>query len=558
MRNYAKKGKPTSHTPPTTATSAPRPAPQPAPSKSALEEFLWKCQSRKLEDGTYAIIQYGDRDATSVVIPEGVSEVPISAFRECVKLTSLIFPASMKQYRSDLVDFPNLSTLSVVPGNPNYHSSGNCIIETLSKSLVLGCKTSVIPADGSVSTIKTWAFRQTPANIIIPRGVATIENYAICCKTVTSIQISDTVTQLDALSFYDRNILTAVSVAPGNSTFYSDNNCLIRSDSKKLIIGCVNSVIPSGGDVSIIGERAFHCAPPNIIIPHGVITLEAQVFPLAGASCRIVLSATVTNISPRAFPSSWTVSELTIDRGNPRYYSRDMCIVDKTTGTVIKGFTNSQIPSDPSITVLSDYAYYGAHTEKITIPKYIKRIGNQCFSCSSSIKSIEFQSPSQLIQIGDQAFQYCTIQRICIPKSVVNIGKSLFENCHSLTNLSIQFGNPVYYSNNNCIIEDATSKLIGKAPKASLPTDGCIRIIGRYACAYSQSNSVTIPEGVEKIETEAFYSNYYLSSVNIAGTVTEIENYAFNWCNNLKKVTVPAQCKVHPNAFPSGCVVYRA
>ena len=74
----------------------------------------------------------------------------------------------------------SLSTITVDPNNTVYHSSGNCLIETASKTLLVGCKNSKIPADGSVTTIGSYAFYDcfffNP--IIIPKSITIIDDYA--------------------------------------------------------------------------------------------------------------------------------------------------------------------------------------------------------------------------------------------------------------------------------------------------------------------------------------------------------------------------------------------
>ncbi|MBP5289548.1 MAG: leucine-rich repeat protein, partial [Clostridia bacterium] len=55
-------------------------------------------------------------------------------------------------------DCPNLMSITVADENTVYHSAGNCLIETTSKTLISGCNSSVIPDDGSVTTIGEYAF----------------------------------------------------------------------------------------------------------------------------------------------------------------------------------------------------------------------------------------------------------------------------------------------------------------------------------------------------------------------------------------------------------------
>jgi hypothetical protein len=71
----------------------------------------------------------------------------------------------------------------------------------------------------------------------------------------------------------------------------------------------------------------------------------------------------------------------------------------------------------------------------------------------------------------------------------------------------------------------------------SLP--GSIRDIEGQALWYSKIKSITIPQGVIRIGSQAFSSCAGLVSVNIPPGLTEIGNFAFMNCESLTTVTIP-------------------
>ena len=92
----------------------------------------------------------------------------------------------------------SLASITVDPANTVYQSDGNCVIETASKTLIASCKTSVIPADGSVTSIGRFAFAH--------------------CDSLTTITIPKCVTSIAYGAFYDCNNLTSVTI-PGSMTY---------------------------------------------------------------------------------------------------------------------------------------------------------------------------------------------------------------------------------------------------------------------------------------------------------------------------------------------------
>jgi hypothetical protein len=112
----------------------------------------------------------------------------------------------------------SLSSITVREGNPKYHSSGNCLIETSTKTLVLGCKTSVIPADGSVTIIGSLAFYRCSGleSIVIPNCIIEIDNDAFSgCTSLTSIVIPDSVIVVRHYVFTSCTALTSVTIGSG-------------------------------------------------------------------------------------------------------------------------------------------------------------------------------------------------------------------------------------------------------------------------------------------------------------------------------------------------------
>ncbi len=144
---------------------------------------------------------YGCSSLTSMVISNSVTSIGMNVFRNCDSLTSVIIGDSVTNIgNAAFWSCNSLTSITVAEGNSVYHSAGNCIIETESKTLVVGCKTSVIP-DG-VTSIGESAFHECwrLTSIEIPDSVISIGKSAFrYCESLTSITFEGTVAQWNAI-----------------------------------------------------------------------------------------------------------------------------------------------------------------------------------------------------------------------------------------------------------------------------------------------------------------------------------------------------------------------
>lgn len=140
------------------------------------------------------------------------------------------------------------------------------------------------------------------------------------------------------------------------------------------------------------------------------------------------------------------------------------------------------------------------------------------------------------ISIAYDAFSGCTgIKKVTFGKDVLYIDSSVFSDCTELETITVENGNSLYQSVNNCVIEDGL--LVFGCKTSIIPDDGSVKCIAYGAFQGCKGlKSITIPNSVEEINGYAFYGCENLESIVIPDSVTFIGGSAFTNCSNLKSI----------------------
>jgi hypothetical protein len=152
---------------------------------------------------------------TKVDLGNKVTTIGAGAFGWCVGLTSITIPENVIQIDDGAFKGCNgLKSIEVSEKNTVYHSAGNCLIQTKSKVLVAGTKTSEIPNDGSVTTIGKNAFNNwNLKSIEIPSSITSIEEGAFLgCSILNSVTIGDGVTSIGDQAFFGCSAMKSVTI----------------------------------------------------------------------------------------------------------------------------------------------------------------------------------------------------------------------------------------------------------------------------------------------------------------------------------------------------------
>ena len=310
--------------------------------------------------------------------------------------------------------------------------------------------------DWTITEIMDEAFREsTITSVVIPNTVTAIGNRAfyMCTQLSGTVVIPNSVNTVGYTAFCRCDRMTEV-VLPAKDVTYGES-CFLTTG----LTGTL--VLPEG--LTVVSREMFrnNNKLTNVVLPHTLTTISEGAFSYCDRLEEVAIPNSVTTIDGNPFNSSGKIESLTVEEGNPVYYSESNCIIHQATNTLIVGCKNSVIPE--GVVAIGPYAFAQCGlTLMPEIPSSVTTIGECAFaSCSdkgalvipetvTSIASGAFSwsrfstvtIPQTIDAIADGAFRMCQwMGEVTIPESVNSIGESSFSWCVKLKKLYVY--NPV-------------------------------------------------------------------------------------------------------------------
>ena len=332
----------------------------------------------------------------SIIIPDSVTGIGASAFRNCVKLASVDFGSGVTSIGDNAfygcsqlgnVEFPDSVTKvgqDALDGTLFFNTASNW------SDGVLYCGNHLIEADEDYY-----------GAYVINEGTITVADDAFYyCTKLTEITIPSSVVYVGYNAFYNCQNLKKINFNAINCTDFTSNTRAFTNVGSNVS----GITVTIGKDVQKIPDYMFY-------------GLKVTTVTFADDSV-------CTSIGKYAFYECTSLTKVTYGKSNKIQTIGEYAFYNCTSLTKIE--TSSSIKS------IERYAFYNCTSATtLTLGSGLRTIGDYAFADCTGIKSVTL--PSNLTSIGSWAFKGCSgITSITIPYSVKNIDYGAFWGC-SLT-----------------------------------------------------------------------------------------------------------------------------
>lgn len=275
------------------------------------QNTVYAVKNKCLIDMANKCVVRGCKDS---VIPSDGSVVKLgaSAFFGCKGLTQLFIPPTVTEIHEDAFHSCYNLTLEV---SDEQHFTYSTISKITERKYTVVSEINSVIENGVLKSCSlkrgSW-YNAHALRLFIPNAITKIgEGVFKGNEGLESVIMGKDVVEIVCNAFSNCPNLMDLRVVPENPELHSAGDCVIRTEQKRLILGCMASEIPSDGSVKQIWSAFYDCKRlRRITIPEGVTYLGAEAFHGCEWLKEAYLPKSLEKIGENAFygcatPSAW-------------------------------------------------------------------------------------------------------------------------------------------------------------------------------------------------------------------------------------------------------------
>jgi len=243
---------------------------------------------------------------TDINLPDGLINIKNNAFAMCTSLADVILPDSLTELGGSAFYDTNIKSIVIPDG----------IKEIKGNTFYYCKKLESVTLPKNLEIIDQYAFGSCTAlkSIILPDTLLEIKRMAFYNTDIKEIEIPKNVMNIEPQSFRESDSLENISVKKENKTYRSEGNCIIRISDNTLIIGIDTSIIPKG--IKHIDECAFYARKKikTVIIPQGVETIGDNAFSNCSSLETVIMYEGVKEIGRWSFQVNPSLKSIIIPK----------------------------------------------------------------------------------------------------------------------------------------------------------------------------------------------------------------------------------------------------
>ena len=460
----------------------------------------------------------------TLVIPDTITSIGEGAFSNVTGLKTIIIPYSVKQLKTNAFS-SNTGIEKVVfqtktnddgyiegcerIGERAFYLCSNLkeielpqSLKYMESSAFYGTNLSSIKIPENVTVLSSFLFgwcSNLKEIIFLGNNITQICNQAFVGTSISTFKITDKVSDIHPYSFHKCTKLENLEVSNNNKNFSYSNGMLIKQEENK------NSVV----FLSI----PYYSNATTLTIPEGTTNFELTTNSLKLKTLKI--PSTLQVLETGNLPSSLT--NIIVDSKNSNFIIKDNCLYSKDLITLFCCFSKSN---------------------QIEIEDNVEILGTSCFSCATNATTITL--PESITTIGGNILGNTKVTSLKLGKKVKSIANWAFA--YGLDNFSLEIDkeNP-YYTIESNVLYSKDKKILYRVIyriRGTFQLDDKVEELDYRAFEnQAEMKNIKLNNVIKKIGGQAF-TGTSLESISIPNSITNIESNAFYNCNTLKKVSI--------------------